>query len=126
MDDAGLGGIFQHRHEPVAHALEFDFARPPWSGPGGERIEAAAIELLDPEPHQGIGTIIELTDQSARVAEKQSADGGEPNGGAFVGVASMATLKSSRVAFSGLSFNSGRGHTQFQAECANWYESFLS
>jgi len=30
------------------------------------------------------------------------------------------------VAFSGLGFNSARGNAQFQPECANLYQSFLS
>ncbi|MFO1511646.1 MAG: hypothetical protein U1F83_01830 [Verrucomicrobiota bacterium] len=48
MPLADRGGIFQHRHEQVAHARQFDLALPARSGLGDQRVNAAAIEHLDP------------------------------------------------------------------------------
>src|SRR5579871_4713362 len=54
MHLAGLGGVFQHRHEQIADTLQFDFASPARSRLGDESIDAAPVKQLDPQPHHAI------------------------------------------------------------------------
>lgn len=49
------GGIFQYRHEQIAHAFQFDFAPPARSGLGDQGVDAATIEHLNPQPQHAVG-----------------------------------------------------------------------
>ena len=82
---ADRGRIFQHRHEQIAHALQFDFAFPAWAGLGDQGINATAIEHLDPEPHHAVGATKLLAERRARQPQQQRANAIEPDVGTFVG-----------------------------------------
>jgi hypothetical protein len=84
MHLADLRRIFQDRHEQIAHSLKFDFARATGFRTRDQRINATAIEQLDPEPHHPIGPTELLADCRAGNAQKKRADRGEPNIGAHI------------------------------------------
>jgi len=85
MNLVGLGGIFQDRQEQIAHALKFDFARAAGSGLGDQRIDAAAVEPLNPQAHHAIGAAELLADRGARDTQQQGTSGGQAKVRAFVG-----------------------------------------
>ena len=79
MHLAGLRGIFQDRHEQIAHSLQFNFARTAGFGSRDQGINATAIEQLNPQPHHSIGATELLADRRAGDSQKKRADHGEPN-----------------------------------------------
>ena len=85
VDLARSGGIFQHGHQKIAHAHALHLARAAWSGPGDERVDAAAVEELDPQAHHAIRAAELLADGGPLDAQQEGTDGGQTEAGTFVG-----------------------------------------
>jgi hypothetical protein len=85
MDLAGPRGIVQHRHQQIAHALQFDFAAAAGPGLGDQRVDAAAIEQFNPQAHHAVGPTKLLAQCGARQTQEERANGIEPDVGALVG-----------------------------------------
>ena len=71
MNLASLAGIFQHGHKQIAHPLQLDFAGAARPGLGDERVDAAAVEHLNPQTHPAIGTTKLFADCAAFNAQHQ-------------------------------------------------------
>ena len=85
MDLTGRGGIFQNGQEQIAHALQFDFARAAGPHARDERINAAPVELFDPQAEHALRATELLANAGAAHSKEQGADGVEPDVTAFVG-----------------------------------------
>ena len=77
--------IIQHGQEQIAHALQFDFAPPPKSGLGDQRVEAAAIVKFDPQTQHPVSAGAEFTDLFAGVPQQQGAQRLKPDEAAAMG-----------------------------------------
>lgn len=71
----GLGRIFQHRHEQIAHSLELDPARTARARLTRQRVDPATIKGHNPESHHPLAPTKKLGDLRPRPAHEQRADG---------------------------------------------------
>ena len=85
MDLAGAGRVFQHRHQQIAHSLQPDLARSTGPRAGDQRVDAAAIEHLDPEANHAVRAVELLADCGTRDAQEQRADANQPDKRAAIG-----------------------------------------
>ena len=81
---ADCGRIFQHRHEPIAHAFQFDFAPPAGAGLGNQGVDAATIEQLNPQPEHAVGAAKLLAERAAGNPQQQGTNRIEPEIGALI------------------------------------------
>ena len=77
MQLARFGRVLQHRDQQVAQALPADFGWPARAGFAGQRVDAAAVKHLNPEPNEPVTPVVEPADLGPRHAHEQGADGGQ-------------------------------------------------
>ena len=72
-------GVFKHWDQQVFQALQFYFASATCGSFGDQRINAPAIEHLDPKTDHSIGAVVKLTNRSTGYPHEQSAHAGQAN-----------------------------------------------